>query len=111
MNLVYTGPGLIEVLLFVAGLVAGILLRRRDGKAALLLAIGFGVQILGVVLSFVEALALPALIHGVGAGSLAISYGVSVVLRLLTLAAFVLIFLGLLRLVRHRPTAAPGVAR
>lgn len=112
MDVVYVVSSLIEVLLYVAGLVAGILVRRRDGAAGLLVAAGFGLHLLGVVLSFIESLALPAIIHATGTGSVfTFTYGVSVVLHVLSLAAFVLIFLGLLRLVRGRTTATPGVAR
>lgn len=107
MNLVYTGPGLIEVLLFVAGLVAGILLRRRDGLAGLLLALGFGVQILGDVLSTVE----PFLLDAVGADPTVALYGFSLLTRLISLAGIVLIFVGLLRLVRRRPAMSQGAAR
>lgn len=113
MDVVYVVTSLIEILLYVAGLVAGILVRRRDGKAGALVALGFGIQILAVVLGFAEALILPALIHSVqDAGSVqAFALTFAAVLRLLDLATFVLIFLGLLRLVRSRTATNPGVAR
>jgi len=105
--------GLVQLLLYITGLVAGILVRGRDGRAGLLIALGFGVQILGAALGFVEGLVLPSLIsslHDVDAVQ-AFTFLLGVVLRLLNLAAFGLVFWGLFRLVRNRPAANAGVAR
>lgn len=118
MNVVTMATSLVQFLLFVGGLVVGILLRRRDGKAATLVAIGFGVQIVGVLLSVVEGVAFSAYIRSsTGASDLAttlttLTYGFSVVLTLLRLVAAGLIFFGLLRLVRRpSPATVTGVAR
>jgi hypothetical protein len=112
---VLTGAtSLLQLLLFVGGLVVGILLRGRDGKAAVLVAIGFGVQIIGVVLSLLEGFAISAYVRSGSSGLSAvasISYGFGAALRLLELAACALIFFGLLRLVRRRPAVTAGVAR
>lgn len=107
MDVLTGGTYLVQALLFVAGLVAGILLRGRDGLAALLLAVGFGVQIIGVALSIAE----PFLLDSAGIGAADLVYGFSLVLRVVDLAAFVLIFVGLLRLVRRRPVASRGAVR
>lgn len=113
MNVVTAATSLVQLLLFVGGLVVGILLRGRDGKAAALVSIGFGVQIIGVALSVLESVAISAYIRSGSELSAvtSISYGFGVLLRLLELAACALIFFGLLRLVRTRPAVTPGAAR
>jgi len=113
---VTVATSLVQLLLFVGGLVVGILLRGRDGKAALLVALGFGVQLLIVVLSIVEGFVVSAYIRSAGSEDLAstvttVTYGFSLLLTLLRLAGCALIFAGLLRLVRNRPAVATGVAR
>lgn len=101
----YGIAGLIELLLFVTGLIAGILLRRRDGAAALLIALGFGLQILNEVLSYAEQFAPSA------PGSIGPVYELGLLLRPINLAGTALIFAGLLRLVRRRPVPAEGATR
>ena len=116
MSVVTVATSLVQVLLFIGGLVVGISLRGRDGKAALLVALGFGVQLLGVALSIVEGVTVSAYIssaveQGVTAIVTTITYGFGLILALLRLAGCALIFVGLLRLVRRRPAVAAGVTR
>lgn len=112
MDVVPLITDVVLLLLYVTGLVAGILVRRRDGKAGMLITLGFGVQLLGSVLGFAQALLLPTLVHAADLDTVSlVNFGFSVVFRLLNLAAFALVFWGLLRLVRYRPAATAGVAR
>lgn len=109
-------PSVLELAVFVGGLVAGILLRRRDGKASLLVALGFGGQILAILVTVSQSFAISALIEadsGPGsAGSLqTVSFVFGLLLALLRLAGCALVFFGVLRLVRRRPTTVTGVAR
>lgn len=110
----------LQLLVYVGAIVVAILLRRRDGKAALLLALGIGCQVLGVLISVGEGLAMSAMIRSSVASSggmqpvEALVYGFGLVIALIRLAGFALIFVGLLRLVRRRPGAAAagmGAAR
>jgi hypothetical protein len=105
----------LQILVYVGAIVVAILLRQRDGKAALLLALGTGCQVLGVLVSVGEALAMSAMIRSSvtstgGMGTVeALVYGFSLVIALIRLAGFALIFLGLLRLVRRPGAAAAGM--
>lgn len=117
MNVVTVGTSLVQLLLYVGGLVVGILLRGRDGTAALLVALGFGVKILGVVVSIADGLVVSAYIRSAAlsparvATEQAITYGFSLVVRVLEIVACLLIFLGLLRLLRRPRAAATEMAR
>jgi hypothetical protein len=105
----------LQLLVYVAAIVAAIMLRRRDGVAALLLALGIGCQVLGVLISIGEGLATSAIIHSVVTSSggtdgvEAVIYGFNLVIDLVRLAGFALVFVGLLRLVRRPRATAAGM--
>lgn len=107
------GTTLVEMLPFVAGVVAGILLRRRDGTAALLVTLGFGLGLFSRVLHLVVVGIQYTLIGSDDYFSIANAFGYAglVVPPFAELAAFVLIIIGMLRLVRRRTTAGAGVTR
>lgn len=107
------GTTLVEMLPFVAGVVAGILLRRRGGTTALLITLGFGLGLLSRVLHLVVVGIQYALIGSDDYFSIANAFGYVglVVPRFAELAGFVLIIVGLLRLVRRRTAADAGVTR
>lgn len=106
----------VQLALYVGGLVVAVLLRRRDGLGALLAALGFGCMLLCVLLSVGEGMAVSAVVGGASGG-----YGdrlarmqtttmiFTVVIDLVRLAGFALVFAGLLHAIRRRPAPAPGM--
>lgn len=110
--------GLLLFLVSIVGLVAAVLLRHRDGRASLLLTAGFGVNLLGSVLSFFFGIFHTFIDASLNLGNtndlntaLTITHSASLVSRLISVVALVLVFWGLFRLARHRTTADAGVAR
>lgn len=109
----------LELAILILGLVVAVMLRRRDGQGALLLALGFGCELVAVIISVAEAVVSSALIestlHSGGIQAMqALIYGFGLVIRLVSIGGYILVFLGMLRLVRRRPGAAPsgmGAAR
>ena len=102
---------LVQLALFVTGLVAGILARRRDGLGGALVAAGFGVQILNAFTYVASAAMTSGAVDGPGDLDRvqAIYMVFNLISALIRLVAYGLVFFGLFRLVRSRPAAMGGV--
>lgn len=101
----------LHLALFVGGVAVAPMLRRRDRMAALLTALGFGCVLLSSMISFGEGLAASRIVRAVpGEAHVETTFQlIGIMIMLIELTGFVLIFLGLLRVVRRRDPVAPGM--
>lgn len=108
------GTQLLEILPYIAGLIAGIRLRRRDRTTSLLVAFGFGLGLFDRVLHIAVVLiqySQYVLLMSDGSFANVVGYVDVAVPPFAEIAAYVLIIVGLLRLVRRRTTATTEVTR
>jgi hypothetical protein len=109
VGVVNIGSAVLHLALFGGGVVVALMLRGRDQRAALLTALGFGCELLGIVVGVGQRLVASGIVSA--ASSVAQVQTVflvfGAVIMLIELAGAVLIFLGLLRVVRRRRPVAP----
>lgn len=98
----------IHLALFVTGVVLALTLRRSDPRAGLLAALGFGCQIVSLVVWVVGPMLLNSMFGYEQAMFQVAQVAINAVGRLIEIAGFALIFVALLRRVRA-PRAAMGV--
>lgn len=96
----------LHLALFIGGVVVALTLRRRDPRAALLAALGFGCALLSNIVGFGQVFLAPRILSEAQQTTF---FVVGLVARLIELAGLLLILLGLLRLVRRRGPVAPGM--
>jgi hypothetical protein len=100
----------LHLALFIGGIVVALMLRRRDSMAALLTALGFGCVLLSSMIVFGEGFAASRIVSAAPSGAqVQMTFLViGIMITLIELAGLMLIFLGLLRMVRRRGPVVPG---
>lgn len=108
MTVVFVGASVLRFALYIGGVVAALTLRRRDPKAAVLTGLGFGFVLLSSIVGLTQAFLLPSIAGGVDQIQVVIML-IGLLIGFIELGGLLLIFLGLLRVVRGHGRPAPGV--
>lgn len=98
---------LIHLALLIGGLVAALTLRRRDTRAALLTACGFGCMLLGLFVGMGWGFVAAGVVGRTQMETIILV--VNLVTTIIRLAGFLLILLGLLRMLRRNVSVASGM--
>lgn len=111
MAVVALVSAVLHLALFIGGGLVSLTLRRRDPRAALLTALGFGCVLLGNLVAFTQGFVVSRIVRAASsAAQVQTTFLImGAVITIIELLGLGLIFFGLLRVVRHRGPVTPGM--